>query len=119
MTATAALPDHRGNALFYTEGAGTADNDVVVQTGDVSAYDTFEIMSSAGAMDVAVTLDGTHYSTVALSLVDMGATTSTPVAVTAANRLYQFRGKFAKIQVSQNGATGVTDACLACGRMGI
>ena len=109
--------DHRGNALFYTGGVGTNANDVVIQSGDVSSYDTFMLQSTAGAMQVLVSLDGINYSTAPLSLQDMGATSATPVLLTAANRTYGFRGKFAKIQVTQNGATGVVNGCLVCGRI--
>lgn len=109
--------DHRGNALFYTGGVGVNANDVVIQSGDVSSYDTFMLQSTAGAMQVLVSLDGTNYSTAPLSLQDMGATTTTPVLLTAANRTYGFRGKFAALKVTQNGATGVANGCLVCGKM--
>lgn len=98
----------------YRAATGTSDNDVVIQSEDVSKWDTFQLVSTAGAMDVFVSLDGTNYATAAMSLQDMGATTSDPVVVTAANRLYGFRGKYAKVKVLQNGATGVTAACLMC-----
>lgn len=118
MALTLAVADHRGNALAYTGGIGVSDNDVVVQTGDVLQYDTFMLQSTAGAVDVAVSMDGTNYSTAPLSLTDMGATSTNPVLLTVANRTYGFRGKFAKIQVSQNGATAATGVCLVCGKMG-
>lgn len=108
--------EHIGNALRYTAGVGVNDNDVVIQTGDVSQYREFQLMSTAGAMDVFVSLDGTNYTTAALSLVDWGATTTSPVVVTAANRLYAFYGAFNFVRVLQNGATGVANACLVCKR---
>lgn len=111
----AQVRDVIGNdAERYKSATGTNDNDVVIQSEDVSKWDTFQLMSTAGAMDVFVSLDGTNYATAAMSLQDMGATTSDPVVVTAANRLYGFRGKYAKVKVLQNGATGVADACLMC-----
>jgi hypothetical protein len=96
----------------YT-GTGANDNDVLLTTGNVGRFDAFTLMSTVGAVDVFVSLDGTTYSTAALSLSDHGATTSDPVLVTAALRVYQFRGKFAKVRVLQNGATGAT-AFLNC-----
>ncbi len=102
-----------GNCFRIT-GSSTSDNDVLIQTGDVSRYDSFTLLSTGGAMDVFVSLDGTNYATAALSLQDFGATTNDPVLVTVAGRLYQFRGKFAKIRVLQNGATAVTAATLNC-----
>jgi hypothetical protein len=83
----------------------------------MATYDTCELMSTAGAMDVVVSLDGTNFTTAALSLADLGAITSDPVVVTAANRLYGFRGKFAAIQVRQNGATAVVNASIRYGVM--
>lgn len=108
--------DDMGNAFRYKSGVGVSDNDVVIQSGDVSAYDEFLLQSTAGAMDVFVSLDGTNYSTAALSITDLGATTSDPVVVTAANRTYGFRGTFALIKVLQNGGTAVANACLICRR---
>lgn len=95
----------------YT-GSGTNDNDVVIQTDSVDQFDAFCLMSTAGAMDVFVSLDGTNYATAALSLQDFGATTSDPVVVTAANRIYCFVGKFKKLKVLQNGATAVVAATM-------
>lgn len=100
-------------------GSGTNDNDTVIDFDDiVDGADTFMLMSTAGAMDVFVSLDGTNYSTAALSLTDMGATTSDPVIVTVANRVYGFRGKYKAIRVLQNGATAVENAVLRYGVMG-
>lgn len=118
MPITVAPANNMGNAMRYAGGVGVNANDVFVQTGDVSGYDSFLLQSTAGAMQVLVSLDGTNYSTAPLSLTDMGATTTNPVIVTAANRTYRFRGTFAKIQVTQNGATAVTGATLICSKLG-
>jgi hypothetical protein len=91
----------------YT-GTGVNDNDVLFTSGDMRPYDTFMIMSTAGAVDVYGSLDGTNYNTAPLSLADLGAVTSDPVVVTVANRLYGFRGKYRYIRVLQNGATAAT-----------
>ena len=107
-----------GENVGNKTGTGTIDNDVVITFDDVvDGADTFLLMSTAGAMDVFVSLDGTNYSTAALSLTDMGAITSDPVVVTAANRCYGFRGKFKAIRVLQNGATAVANAVLRYGTM--
>lgn len=100
-----------GDRLLET-GSGTNDNDVVIQTGDVSKYRSFFLMSTAGAMDVLVSIDGTNYTTAPLSLIDLGATTTDPVIVTAANRLYAFPCQARFIRVLQNGATAVVNATL-------
>lgn len=104
-----------GNVAGYVQGTGTNANDVNIQTGDVSAYDNYTLMSDAGAVQVLVTLDGTNYSTAPLSLEDLGATTSTPVLLTAALRVYRFRGNFYKIRVTQSGATA-SSATLFCAK---
>lgn len=99
-------------------GSGTNDNDVVIQLDqNAEAYDVFLLMSTAGAMDVFASLDGTNYSTSALSLADLGAISTDPVVVTAAGRLYGFRGKYQGIRVLQNGATAVENAVLRYGTM--
>lgn len=101
----------------YT-GTGTNDDDVVIQTNSVDQFDAFMLTSTAGAMDVFVSLDGTNYATAALSLQDFGATTSDPVIVTAAGQVYGFVGKFKAIRVLQNGATAVEDATLNAWKLG-
>ena len=69
-------------------------------------------------MNVFVSLDGTNFTTVALALLDQGSTASaTHVTVTAANRMYQFRGKFRTIRVQQSGATAVTAPRMMYGNM--
>lgn len=123
VLACASLVATAATAIFpeaYTKkftGTGTNDNDVVIQTDDVQQYDTFFLQSTGGAMDVFVSLDGTNYSTAALSIADLGAEDTVPVLVTVANRTYAFRGKFKYIRVLQNGASAVTAASLRAGNM--
>lgn len=102
------------DVMHYKDGTGASDNDIVVQTGDVSRYSLFMLSSTAGALDVDVSLNGTDYTTAPVSLTDLGATTSDPVIVTAANRLYGLIGSFAAIRVRQNGATAATKVNLRC-----
>lgn len=111
--AVTTISESSASTLF--QGASVDDNDIIIQTNDVQRYNAFFLMSTAGAMDVFVSVDGTNYSTAALSLVDFGASDVNPVVVTAANRIYGFRGKFSKIRVLQNGATDVTAAALRAG----
>ncbi len=105
-----------GNVEIWSGGISTADNDVVCQTGSVIHYNTFLLMSTAGAMDITVTLDGTNYSTAPLSLTDMGAAASAPVIVSVANRVYGFKGYFLAVRVLENGGTDLADVVLVCGR---
>lgn len=105
-----------GSTKRFT-GTGTSDNEIVIQSDDIQQYDTFILQSTSGAMDVFVSVDGTNYSTAALSLSDLGATDTIPVLVTVANRTYGFRGKFKYIRVLQNGGSAVTAAVLRAGSM--
>lgn len=97
-------------------GSGTNDNDLVFDLTNMELFDTFMLSSTAGAMDVFVSLDGTNFTTAALSLLDLGANTEITLALdTVANRMYAFRGKYKAIQVRQKGATAVENAALRVG----
>lgn len=105
------------NPRTYSGGLGNSDNDIVVQTTDVSAFREFHIHTTAGAADVSVSLDGTNYATAPLSMFDLGsASFATAVIVTAANRVYKFTGCFKLIRVLQAGATPPADVTLVCFR---
>jgi hypothetical protein len=115
MTVGTQAKEHSGNALLFSN-TSTLDNEVTIETSDISQFDTFMVHSSAGAVDVFGSLDGSTYVAAPLSLQDMGATTTDPVVVTAAGRVYGFRGKFRKLRVLQNGDPDVT-AQLLCGNI--
>jgi len=104
--------NYYGNKAIHTGIAGVSDNDVVIDTEDVMNFDTFELSSTAGAMDVFISHDGANFNTAARSLADLGAATTNPVLVTVAGRSYGFRGIVKKIRVRQNGATAVANAVL-------
>lgn len=97
-------------------GACTEDNEVLIWTNDVSQYDACMLMSTTGAVDVLVSLDGTNFSTTHLSLQDFGAADTVPVLVTAALRVYGFVGKYRAIKVLENGATDAA-ATLNCWKL--
>jgi hypothetical protein len=122
MALTVAVPDHMGNALRYKDGLGASDNDVIVQTEDVSAYNDFRLMyTSTGSLDVYPSLDGTNYATAPLTLYDLGSTAVAPatvVATTGVGRIYGFSGTYAKLRVLQNGAGIPATVCLMCSRRG-
>ena len=103
----------QGRAQLFT-GTGVNDNDLVLTTPNVQIYSSFTLMTTAGAADVEVTLDGITWATAPLALEDMGATTNTTyVLVTVALRVYQFRGKFTQVRVRQNGVTAATAHLIA------
>lgn len=95
-------------------GAGVNDNDVVFDISDnAELFDTWQIGSTAGALDVFVSGDGTNYQTAALALIDLGSTApSTAVTVTAAGGNYGIKGRWKGIRVLQNGSTAVANAYL-------
>lgn len=97
-------------------GTGANDNDVLFTTSNVQHHSSFTLMSSTGAVDVEVSVNGTNFATAPLAMEDAGATANgTYVLVTAANRIYKFTGKFTRIRVVQNGATAAA-ASLLCGQ---
>ena len=105
-----------GTHVRYS-GTGANDNDLLFTTGDISALDACVLMSTTGTVDVEVSLDGTNFSTAALSLQDFGATDNSPVLVTVALRVYGFVGKYRKIRLRQNGATAAA-ASMNCWALG-
>ena len=106
-----------GGTIVFLGAATTDDNDVVIETGDISQFNHFSLGSTAGAMDVLVSLDGTNFLTAPLSLDDHGGVArAVPVLVTVANRLYTFSGIFRAIRVLQNGVTDTADATLLARR---
>lgn len=105
-----------GTHIRYS-GSGANDNDLLFTTNDLSRFDACVLMSTTGAVDVEVTLDGSNWSTAPLSLQDFGATDTAPVLVTAALRVYAFVGKYRKVRIRQNGATAAA-ASLNCWKLG-
>lgn len=103
------------HSSYYTRYSGTGVNasNVLFTTGDLSKFDACVLMATTGTVNVFVSLDGTNYSTSALSLEDHGATSLDPVLSASANRVYSFVGKYAFVKVLQVGATA-TSASLNC-----
>lgn len=99
---------------LFKSGTGTNDNDTVIEiTSNAEQYDTWQLGSTAGAMDVFGSLDGTNYLSAAIALIDLGSTApSTAVVVTTAGGNFGFRGRWKKIIVRQNGGTGVANGTL-------
>lgn len=118
MALVLATSSQQGNARVWSGGSGVANADVVIQTKDSMRNDQHMLMSTAGAMAVFVSLDGVNYTTAALSLIDFGATSTAPVIITAAGRMYGFVGYYALIQVQQSGAVAVANATLVQSKKG-
>lgn len=102
-----------GDRLLHRLGSSAADNAVVFEVETADMFDTWQLGSAAGAMDVYVSGDGTNYQTTAVAMVDLGSTApSTTVVATTAAGNYGIRGKWKKLRVLQAGATAVTGAYL-------
>jgi len=100
------------NAVRYF-GTGANDEDLVVTAQNTVQFDHCMLMSATGTVDVEVTIDGTTWTTAALSLQDLGATSSDPVLITAALRMYAVNGRYLGIRLRQEGAAAAA-ASLLC-----
>lgn len=110
-------PHHRGTTLQIVGIDTTADNVICLEVDDVQRFNEFMLMSSAGAMDVEISIDGTNFTGV-LALEDKHSLTpATRVIVTAADRAYYFEGNYKAIRVRQ-AVTNVTNPVLVCGQKG-
>ena len=98
----------------YGPLATNADNAVVFQfTGNGQDIDTYQLGSTAGAMDVFGSGDGINFLATPLALIDLcSLAPATTVIETAAGRHYMVSGRFKAIQVLQKGATAVVNAYL-------
>lgn len=106
------MSDRVHESVVVAEMTGVNDNDVLC-TVNATDYDTWILGSTAGAMDVFVSLDGTNFLASAVALEDMVSTTpATRVVVTAAGRAFKLLIKCKLIRVLQNGATGVANGRL-------
>ncbi len=105
-----------GRYREYTAIAGVNTGDIVIETTDISRFDTFQLSGGAGAVEVRVN-DGVQWLTAPLSLADLGATSNDPVLLTAALRQYGFRGFYKAIRVQQIGAPAATGYVLRCGKV--
>lgn len=97
----------QGTRLMAEGIDGTSDNDIVLETNDVSRFDVFTFSCGAGTFDVEV-YDGKQWLTNPLAMADLGATTTAPVVEGSALRLYGYRGPAQKLRVRQKGATACT-----------
>ena len=100
--------------MIKTGGVGVNDNDIVFEiSSNADHFDTWQLGSTAGVMDVFVSGDGTNYMAAAIALIDLGSTApATAVVVTTAGGNYGIKGRWRKIKVLQNGATAVANAFL-------
>lgn len=105
--------DEQGRFREYQGVAGVNDEDVLIETTDISRFNTFLLSNGAGVAKVEVH-DGVQWLTSPLSIADLGATTLDPVLQTVALRQFGWRGYYHKIRVTQEGATACTGSVLRC-----
>lgn len=100
--------------MIKVGGVGANNDDVVFEiASNAELFDTWQLGSTAGVMDVFVSGDGTNYQSAAVALIDLGSVTpSTAVVVTTAGGNYGIKGRWKKIRLLQNGATAVANAYL-------
>lgn len=111
-------PNHRGSTMHVVGIAGTGAAAVVIELDDVQRFNEFTLQSSAGLMDVLVSLDGVTFTT-PIALVDLQSVTpAVRVLATAAGLMYYFSGNFKAIRIRQSGGTAVADPFLLAGTIG-
>lgn len=103
-----------GESITFA-GSASTDGGVLFQTTEtqLAQFDRCVIMSTTGAVEVFVSLDGTNFATQPLSMQDLGAETTAPVLETTALRIYGFVVRARAIKVAQSGATGAA-ATMIC-----
>jgi hypothetical protein len=101
-------------STYLRTGASNADDATVFESlSNAEQFDTWQLGSSAGAMDVYVSGDGVNFQTAPVALIDLGSIDpSTAVVETTAGGNYGIRGRWRSIRVQQKGATAVENAYL-------
>lgn len=110
-----------GDRQFFTGVAGVSDNDIVIETEDISRYNQFTLVNGAGAVDVFVSIDGVAFLTTPLAMIDKGLALAGQrdyVIVTVADRVFAFEGIYRKLRVRQAGVTAATGSLLLMTRIG-
>jgi len=105
-----------GHQLAIVGIPGVDDNDVVIELVDASPYSEFFIFSTAGVLEVDVSLDGTNFDQIIALTNEKSTTPATKVLITVADGLYSFRGQYRVVRVRQASATAVANASMICGR---
>lgn len=115
LTLASKPANQEGYCIRYTGGIGVNDNDILLEIDSRGADEVF-LGSSAGAVDVFGSIDGTNFFATALALEDMTSTTpQTRVALTTAGKVARIVSSvgYAKLRFMQNGATAVADFSVA------
>lgn len=111
-------PHHRGTTLLIEGEDAPGAAQPTIEVDDIQRFNEFALQSSAGAMDVLASLDGTTFSSV-LALEDKQSTTpGTRVLATVAGDIFYFFGNFKALRIRQIGGTGIADSRLVAGKIG-
>ena len=100
-----------GDRTVWTGISGVNDNDIAIETEDISRVEIFQVSCNSGSFDVFV-YDGNQWLTAPLSIADLGATSVDPVIVGVGLRAYGFRGFWSKIRIRQAGDPALLGATL-------
>lgn len=102
--------DNNGHRQLTTGIAGTGDNEIVIETGDVSAFRRHYLSNVSGLADVDASQDGVNFLAV-IALTDLESTApATRVVFSAGPGVVAFEGSYKNIRVRQMGAPPLTQA---------
>ena len=100
--------DNNGQRQITTGIAGVNDNDIVIETGDVSAFSRHELKGVTQAVDVDVSVDGVSFALVIAMTDQMSLTPATKVLIAGNTGPFTFEGHYKNIRVRQSGALAAT-----------
>lgn len=93
-------------------GVNTGDT-VYELVNNAEQFNTWQVGSTAGAIEVLGSIDGTNYLSSPIALIDLASTTpSVAVVATSSNKHFGFRGRYRKLIFKQTGATAVANGCI-------
>lgn len=113
VTAPTKQADTSRNVEVWSGGASTEDNEVVLEI-DARGFEEFTFGSSAGAVDVFASLDGSAFLATAIGVVS--AVDILPDALTTPGGVFSVQGTFHRLRFMQNGATDVAGFALVAKR---
>jgi hypothetical protein len=109
-------PNHRGGTMIVNGVDAPGAGNPTIELDDVSRFNEFLFVCTAGACTALISLDGINYMTAPLAWEDeMSTSPQTRVTALVANRLFQHNGHVKSIRITQTGGTGVVNAVLMCG----
>ena len=112
------VPSTVGNCEVWTGGTSVNAADILYTTGDMTRFDTFTFVATAGVLAVFASLDNVNYEAVALQDLSAASVGATYVATLASGHIGLLQGNFVSIQVQQSGAAATANAVMLCSKKG-